>query len=355
MRQDRRVTTSTAARARPPRWIRAAKVPATTPPPLDGPWAPDDTRLDALELFPLPGGAGPEDVVVDAEGRLVSGGDDGRLWRWAADAQPGDPPELLADTGGRPLGIEVDPRDGSLVVCDGRRGLLRVDGGGAVTALTRSAAGRPFSFCNNAAIAPDGTVFFSDSSDRYGVDTWRRDMLEYRPNGRLLAYDPVGRGTEVVADGLHFPNGVALSPDGSFVLVAETSTHRLVRVPLDGGAPTVVADLPAYPDNMSAVGDGTYWVALPSPRVAIAERLLPYPRLRQFAALLPVRLQPQPKRYVLMALVDGDGTVLRTLHGPAGRYTMATGVRQHGDTLWLGSLHEPAVARVRLSSFPGPA
>jgi hypothetical protein len=51
----------------------------------------------------------------------------------------------------------------------------------------------------------------------------------------------------------------------------------------------------------------------------------------------------------MAALVDGEGTVLRVLHGPAGRYVMATGVRQHGDTLWLGSLTEQAVARVSLS------
>jgi hypothetical protein len=51
---------------------------------------------------------------------------------------------------------------------------------------------------------------------------------------------------------------------------------------------------------------------------------------------------------VLAALVDGDGRVLRTLHGPAGDYMMMTGVRQHGSTLWLGSLTESAVARVSL-------
>jgi hypothetical protein len=51
----------------------------------------------------------------------------------------------------------------------------------------------------------------------------------------------------------------------------------------------------------------------------------------------------------MTALVDGDGTLLRALHGPAGRYVMATGVRQHGDTLWLGSLTEHGIARVSLS------
>jgi hypothetical protein len=49
-----------------------------------------------------------------------------------------------------------------------------------------------------------------------------------------------------------------------------------------------------------------------------------------------------------VAQVDGAGRVLRTVHGPAGTYPMITGVRQHGDTLWLGSLTEKSVAVLRL-------
>jgi sugar lactone lactonase YvrE len=342
------------ATATAPRRIRAAKAPASTPPPLEGEWAAVDTRLDRLRRYPLPASHGPEDVVVDPDGRVVTGAEDGRLWRWPAGADGDAPvPELVAETGGRPLGIEIDPRDGSLIVCDAVRGLLRVTGDGSITPLTDRAAGKPIAFCNNAAVAGDGTVYFTDSSDRYGISTWRLDLLEHRPNGRLLRYDPASGDTDVVADGLYFPNGVALTPDGSALLFVETSTHRLMRVPLDGGSPTQLADLPAYPDNMAAVGDGTYWIALASPRLAVLERSLPYPWLRQLVALVPQRLQPQPKRYGLVALVDGDGRVLRTLHGPAGGYMMITGVRQHGSTLWLGSLAESAVARVDLDAALG--
>ncbi|HKS98671.1 MAG TPA: SMP-30/gluconolactonase/LRE family protein [Rugosimonospora sp.] len=330
------------------RLISPVKAPATEPPALAGAWAPDDDRLDAADLFPVPASEGPEDVVIDGDGRLVTGTDDGQLWRWPAGAEPGTRPERFAHTGGRPLGIEVDPRDGSLVVCDGYRGLLRVTGDGQVAELARTAAGTPIGVCNNAAVARDGTVFFSDSSSRYPLWAWRRDLLEYRPSGRLLAYRP-GGGVDEVARDLYFPNGVALTPDESAVLVVETSTHRLLRVPLAGGGPVELADLPAYPDNMSPVGDGTYWIALPSPRVRALERLLPYPAVRRLAAVLPERVQPGPLPYTLVALVDGEGRVLRTLHGPDGRYPMLTGVRQHGDSLWLGSLTARAVARVPIS------
>ncbi|SCL35356.1 gluconolactonase [Micromonospora nigra] len=331
--------------ARGPRLIRPVREPATVPPPLDGPWTSTDTRLDDVELLPLPDGvAGPEDVLVDGVGRLVSGTEDGRLWWWPVDAPAGSPPRLLAETGGRPLGVELDPRDGSLVVCDAYRGLLRITGDGAVRQLGGDGE-RPH-LADNAAVARDGTVYFTDSSVRFPLSHWKRDLLEHRPNGRVLAYDPASGRTEIVCTGLYFPNGLALTPDESALLLAETATHRLVRVSLPDGTVTVLTDLPAYPDNLSAVGDGTYWLALPSPRVRALERLLPRPRLRQLVALLPAAVQPKPLRYALVAQVDGEGRVLRTLHGPGGGYPMVTGVRQHGDRLWLGSLTAGGVARV---------
>jgi len=336
------------SRPRAPRLILPAKAPATIVPRFTGAWAAGDTTLDRADLFPLPSGRGPEDVCVDLKGRLLAGGDDGKIWRWAAGAQPGDAPSLLADTGGRPLGIEVDPRDGSLIVCDAYRGLLRVHDSGEVLDLADRAGGTPILFCNNAAVAKDGTVYFSDSSSRYPLSAWKRDILEHKPNGRLLSYhDGV---VEVIATGLYFPNGVALTPDESALLFVEDSTHRLSKMSLVSGQPETVLDLAAYPDNMSSVGDGTYWIALPSPRLPIVEKLLPHPWLRWTANLLPNAFQPQPKKYSLVALVDGEGEVLRTIHGPAGRYSMVTGVRQQGRHLWLGSLNESAVARISLEA-----
>jgi sugar lactone lactonase YvrE len=337
------------SRPRAPWLIRPVKLPATVPPLLTGEWAPNDTRLNDVEVLRVPDGHGPEDVVVGLDGHVFAGTEDGQIWRWPSNAHAGATPELLADTGGRPLGIELDPRDGSLIICDAYRGLLRLTADGMITDLTRSAAGERILLCNNAAVASDGVVYFTDSSNRFPVSHWRRDLLEHRPNGRVLAYDPVSRRTDVVASGFFFPNGVALTPAADALLVCETVAHRLVRISLPDGAVTELCDLPAYPDNMSSVGDGTYWIALASPRVAIAEKLLPHPVVRRIAAALPVRLQPQPLPYVIAALVDGDGTLLRALHGPAGRYVMVTGVRQHGDTLWLGSLTEHGIARISLS------
>ena len=175
-------------------------------------------------------GQGPEDVLVDDAGRVLTGVADGRILRLAPDNRL---LEVLADTGGRPLGLEWLP-DGGLLVCDARRGLLRVDlATGVVTTLVSEVDGRPIGFCNNAAVAGDGTIYFSDSSRRFGVDAWKADLLEHSGTGRLLRRGLAAEVT-VLADGLQFANGVALAPDGSFVVVAETAAYRLSKVWITG-------------------------------------------------------------------------------------------------------------------------
>ena len=69
----------------------------------------------------------------------------------------------------------------------------------------------PFRFTDNLDLARDGTVYFSDASSRYGQADYMLDLLEARPHGRLLRYDPASRRTTVLLRDLYFANGVALS------------------------------------------------------------------------------------------------------------------------------------------------
>src|SRR3954471_12524452 len=64
-------------------------------------------------LIDLPG-QGPEDVVVDGNGFVLTGLNDGRILR--VDADTGRV-EVLVSTDGRPLGLEVLP-DGRILICD---------------------------------------------------------------------------------------------------------------------------------------------------------------------------------------------------------------------------------------------
>lgn len=319
-----------------------ATVPSST-----GPFAVNHALAGAAR-FCTEGGVGPEDVVVDRRGRVLAGVESGELLRF----DPGTRGvEVVARTGGRPLGVELHT-DERVVVCDARRGLLLVDPErGGVEPLATAFEGRALRFTNNAAVARDGTIYFSDSSTEYGIDDYREDLLDHLPRGRLFARSPRGEVTRLV-DGLYFANGVALAPDESFVLVAETARYRVQRVWLKGpraGEREVFFDnLPGFPDNMSTGPTGTFWIAVISPRSAVLDRLLPHPRLRSLVSRLPAALQPQPRPYGMVVGLDAAGRVAACLHDPDGGFREITGVREHDGALWLGSLVEPAIARVRL-------
>jgi sugar lactone lactonase YvrE len=297
-----------------------------------------------VTLIPV-NGHGPEDVVVDAEGQIYTGVEDGRILRISPE---GNRIDVIADTGGRPLGLELHGED-ELLICDARAGLLVMPlSGGTPAVLATEALGLPFVFCNNAAVAADGTVYFTDSSRRFGLDRWRDDLIEQTAGGRLLRRTPDGK-IEQLADGLQFANGVALTPDESFVAVAETGAFGVTRVwlsgPSEGRVEPFLEDLPGFPDNIATGSDGLIWITQASPRVPALNvvRRLP-PVLRAGVRGLPERLQPAPGREVGVLGVTADGKVEHELRGKIAGFHMLTGVRERNGKLYFGSLAESAVA-----------
>jgi sugar lactone lactonase YvrE len=308
-----------------------------------------DVPMPRPVLHPLPG-IGPEDVAVAADGAVYTGLADGRMLRLLDGVV-----DVVADTGGRPLGIEVDA-DGSLLVCDATRGLLRIRPGDAtITDLVPAGTlidGVPLRVCNNAAIAADGTIWFSDSTARFGLAHWKADLIEHSGTGRLLRRDPDGTVSAVLT-GLHFANGVALAADESFVTVAETGAYRLTRLWLTGpqaGRSDVLADnLPGFPDNIARGSDGLIWIAMGSPRNRALDLLAPRPPvLRRLLWALPEALLPKPADTVWVQAVDVSGRTVHDLQTAMPGFSMVTGVREQSGTVWLGSLHSAAIARFTL-------
>ncbi|SEF37235.1 Sugar lactone lactonase YvrE [Amycolatopsis pretoriensis] len=298
-----------------------------------------------VTLIPVDG-HGPEDVVLDAEGRIYTGVDDGRVLRFTPD---GSGWEVIADTGGRPLGLELYGDD-ELLICDARAGLLVVPlAGGTPSVLATSALGLDFVFCNNAAVASDGTVYFTDSSRRFGIDNWRDDLIEQTGGGRLLRRTPDG-SIDLVLDGLQFANGVALAPDESFVAVAETGAFSVSRVSLsDGRVDPLVENLWGFPDNISTGTDGLIWVTQASPRVAALDVVRRLPAfVRAGVRALPTWLQPKPGREVGVLGVSPEGKVERELRGEIDGFHMLVGVREWQGQLYFGSLEESKIAVTRL-------
>lgn len=298
----------------------------------------------SLLVIPVPG-QGAEDVLVADDGAVYTGTEDGVVWRVLDD---GARLERVGSTGGRPLGLELLP-DGRILVCDAKKGLLALHPiSGAVETVTDLVHGRRMTFCNNAAVAGDGTIWFSDTSRIHPIERWKADLVENTATGRLLRRDPDG-SVSVVLDGLRFANGVALAADESYVAVAETAGRSVVRRwlsgPRAGETDHLATDLPGYPDNIARGSDGLVWVTIASPRDPVVERLMRSPMpLRRAAWRLPDALQPRAKRTVRVMAFDDAGGVVHDRSFDASSFHMVTGVREHHGRVWLGSLVEPAVA-----------
>jgi len=323
--------------------IEPAAWQAPEAPSLEGIYAPN-RKLAEVTRIRLREGRGPEDIAVDVRGLVYGGLEDGRIVRYDPDAARF---EKFTETGGRPLCLHFDA-SGNLIVADAVRGLLSIDEGGTLTVLATEADGEPFGFTDDLDVGPDGTIYFSDASRLLGHRQWKLDALQHRPLGRLLAYDPGTRQVRTLMPSLCFANGVAVDPDGRFVLVNETWTYRIWRYWLQGErageSEILIENLPGFPDGISA-GTDTFWVALASPRNARLDSLADKPFLRKVVARLPGFLQPKERRYAFVLGVDGDGRVTHNLQDPDGeRFSMVTSVQEHDGRLYLGSLKQPAFA-----------
>ena len=162
------------------------------------------------------------------------------------------------NTGGIPAGLAFH-RDGSLYVADEGdeiHGVLRVTPHGGATILVNEYEGRRLNGANDLVFDRDGVLYFSDP--------WRSSAEN--PIGGFYRFFPDGR-LERIDHGLAFPNGVAISADGSAVYLAETYRNRILRYPLrvDGGvgAREEFAALPGEPgpDGMAFDAAGNLYVA----------------------------------------------------------------------------------------------
>ncbi|MBB3951064.1 ABC transporter permease [Aureimonas jatrophae] len=320
---------------------------------------PDETvpKLARADILVAGQVDGPEDVLLDRDGNIYCGSRDGYLYRIPGPDH--DSAEVLAKIGGRPLGLALDAEN-RIVVCVAGMGLVRVTMAGEVELLTYETERSLFSLRDDTAIrmaddldiAPDGTIFFTDATKRYDIDDWGLDLLEGRPNGRLLSYDPKTRRTRTVCDNLRFPNGVCLTHDGKHLLVASTWECSILIFDLDrlSDGPRVFADgLPGYPDNVNRALDGSYWVALAGMRNPVFDLAMRHPDMRRRMA----RSVP-PTNWLFGNLnvggvlkVDAKGQVADALwDAPDGPLYMITSMREHEGALYLGGVTNNKIGRL---------
>uniref|UniRef100_UPI0031019479 SMP-30/gluconolactonase/LRE family protein n=1 Tax=Neorhizobium sp. EC2-8 TaxID=3129230 RepID=UPI0031019479 len=329
---------------------------ASVPPGYTGAHA-VNTRLSGLRRIDIGTEFGPEHMAIGRDGKLYAAMTSGNLLRMDAD---GGNREVFANTGGRVLGFDFDA-GGRMIAADAMRGLLAIDAVGKVSLLTdRVSASDPIVYANSIVVAPDGTVYFTDSSTRFSPVKWGStleasvlDIIEQSASGRVLAYDPATSKTRIVARGLSFANGIALSSDGKSLFVNETGRYRIWKI--DGRANDVTVgrgspqarvlldNLPGYPDNLMRGRNGRIWVGLFRPRNPAADSLAQRPFLRKILLRLPRSFLPTGELYGHVFAMDEEGRVTEDLQDPKGAYPETTGATETADRLYIHSLHAPAI------------
>ena len=282
---------------------------------------------------------------------------------WTTGASPGSKPDgsgytLIANTGGRPLGVFIHP-DGSVIVCDAKQGLLKVSEDGQIAVLAaggmacRSALPTISRLRRTArrstSPTPPRSSIFPISTD---------DIAEHGGYGRFLVYDFATGKTQVLLRNLQFANGVALGPDEAFALINETGSYRILRYWLKGekaGTSDIFADnLPGFPDNITFNGRDRFWVALYAPRSAIVDGLGPYPFLRKVLARALRYLPPPVTKQAFALAFDAEGKLAANLQydGPDAFFPV-TSVREHPNgNLYFGSLAQESLGRMKLPPLP---
>lgn len=317
-----------------------------TAPAMKGKFEPNEYLADT-EILGLNDGIGPEDIAVDEAGNMYAGYEDGRIVLYDV---YGKNQGVFVNTNGRPLGLAFDANN-NLIIADANKGLLSADPNGNLKSLTTEVHGIPFAFTDDVDIGPDGIIYFTDASSKYNIDNYRLDLMEHRPWGRLLSYNPKSGITGSLLGGLYFANGVAVSPDGNYVLVNETSNYQVRKYWLKGQqagqSEIIINNLPGFPDGISSNGKGIYWIALPALRKSIVDYCADKPILRKIILRLPEWLQPSPDRHGFILGIDGNGKVIHNLQYPSpDSFSPITSVEEKGGILYLGSLTYPGFARI---------
>lgn len=211
--------------------------------------------FSALKVEPVaagfPGGEGP---VWSREGFLIfSDYSRDRLYKYVS----GKEPEVYREGTNGANGNTMDA-EGRLYSCEYKsRRVTRMDRSGRVEVFAERFEGKRFNAPNDIIVRRDGHVYFTDplftpldqrELDFYGV-------FHVAPSGQI----------EAIARMQTRPNGIALSPDGRILYVANSDERNVRAYDLDGSGNAsnerVLATLDAGPDGMRVDANGNLYFA----------------------------------------------------------------------------------------------
>uniref|UniRef100_A0A8D8TQJ2 Adipocyte plasma membrane-associated protein n=1 Tax=Cacopsylla melanoneura TaxID=428564 RepID=A0A8D8TQJ2_9HEMI len=278
---------------------------------------------------------------------------------------------------GRPLGLKFD-RAGSLYAADAFNGIFKINVTSGQTeqliSLDVEIDGVKPLVPNSLAVASDGMIYWSDSSTHYNLYDGVFDCLT-SGSGRLIQYNPKTKQNKVLIPNVHFANGVELSADESFVVVAETMRNRVrryhLRGPKQGTSDVFIDGLPGMPDNVKRDSKGNFLVsivvAVDEYTPQILQIIGPFPNIRKFVARLLHLVEKipseqvrhvvghfdsvsfvRPDRYSLL-IISHQGEIVDALHSIDGSLKGSSDVEELNGAYYFGSYSAKHLAKVPLS------
>lgn len=218
----------------------------------------------------------------------------------------------VAEVPGKPSGLGWLPDGRLLVVSMAERKLLRLEAQGLVEHADLSQLA---SFdCNDMVVDRHGRAYVGN----LGFDVFGGAPMQ---PAALVMVTPDGQA-RTVADGLLFPNGAVITPDGKMLIIAETFGYRLTAfdVASDGSLSgrRSWADLGAVmPDGICLDAEGAVWAGSP-----LTSEFL---RIREGGAITDRIACTQPA--IACALGGADGHSLYLVSGPTTRPEEALAAR----------------------------
>jgi len=179
--------------------------------------------------------------------------------------------ETIAEVPGQPSGLGFLPDGKMLIVSMRNRKVMLRENNGSLVEYADLSKLAPWHL-NDMLVDYEGWAWVGN----FGFDLMSGAKVT---TTSLICVDSNG-GAKVVADGLGFPNGMVLTPDGKTLIVAETTMNRLTAFELSPGLPgrrwtwaafgdpptssefsRLFSQIDVAPDGICLDAEGAIWVA----------------------------------------------------------------------------------------------
>lgn len=184
-------------------------------------------------------------------------------------------------------------------------------------------------------------------------------LLTGDKTGRLLKYNIHTKETTVILKNLYFPNGVALSKNKEFLIFAETSTCRVLRMWLQpsekAGKLEVFTELPGYPDNIKINDKGEFWVALWSRKSTdISTWLHSNSWIKKAVGIVTFKVTKLLSSFLkskgagVAVKLSENGEIIQIFEDKLGKvWKYASEVQERDEYLWIGSVVMPYAVEMK--------